>query len=126
MRIHADDRRLLFADIFPTNHGDVNVIRLYGGALSAWHRHQRQTDHFFCVSGRVRLGAIGPEDVLTWMVLDEHQPGVATIPPNTWHGYQGFAGDAILLMWADRKYDGTDEERKTVDEIGITWERIPR
>ena len=124
MREHVDDRRHLYADIFPTTEGDVNLIRLFDGALSAWHRHQKQTDYFFCVSGRVRFGLCDGVGNGEWLVLDEGNG--LQISPDTWHGYWAFSGDATLLMWATQKYNPDDEERKSVEEMGIPWTRVPR
>ena len=125
MRVHGDDRRLGYWAVFPTDHGDVNILHLYDGALSAWHRHQRQTDWFFCAKGCVKIGWI-KDDQGGWIVLDERNPGPVEITPNTWHGYQAFAGNATLVMWASEHYDPTDEEKKSVDEMGVAWQRVPR
>ena len=125
VRTHIDDRRLFYGAIFPTDHGDVNVIHLYGGALSAWHRHQRQTDWFFCTRGRVKIGWIGEDWDGGWIILDERQPGPVPIVPRTWHGYQAFDGDATLVMWASEHYDPTDEERKSIADMGVAWDRVP-
>ena len=126
MREHVDDRRHLYADIFPTPGGDVNVIDLFDGTISAWHRHQHQDDYFFCVRGRVKIGIKAPGEGAVWIVLDETRRGPIVVPANAWHGYQGFSGDATLVMWATQKYDPNDEERKSIEEMGIPWVRAPR
>lgn len=127
MRIHSDDRRLGFFDLFPTRDGDVSLVRLHAGALSAWHRHQHQTDHFFCVEGSVKLGHTynrytEPE----WVVLDAHYPRVVVVKPDRWHGYMDLSGGSILLLYATPKYNPEDEERRSIDDMGIVWERQPR
>jgi dTDP-4-dehydrorhamnose 3,5-epimerase-like enzyme len=46
------------------------------------------------------------------------------IPPNVWHGSYNFTNEpAILVYFITQKYDGADEERATVEEIGFDWSR---
>ena len=111
MRVHGDDRRLFYGDLFDTPHGDVNVCRVYPGNISGWHRHQYQTDRFFVVTGKLKFG-LRHDSGTEWFCLDAHHPAVLVIPPGTWHGYANlWSDDAIYVMWADQKYTGADEER---------------
>ena len=127
MRISSDDRRVGFFNLFDLPSGDLNIIRLHPGALCAWHRHQKQTDLLFCAIGTVKVGMIDREGQSTWHVLSEHFPEEYEIPPNTWHGYQNIGtDDAILVLVATNKYDGSDEERRSLDAMGISWDRQPR
>ena len=130
MRISVDDRRLAWFDILPEgcteSAGSLNVISLYPGATSAWHKHQQQDDYFFCVAGAVKIGEYH-EDDNTWTVLDERDPGPLCVPRGRWHGYAHVAGErAILLMYASKKYneEEPDEERMRTD--GSEWKRIIR
>lgn len=126
MRIHGDDRRLGYFGIFPLAEGDVNVVHVYSGSLCAWHRHQHQDDDFFVVRGALKFGIIDEHGTGSWCVLDERNPGPLHVPRNHWHGYHAFAGAATYVMWASRKYDGTDEERKGVGEMPVEWLRTSR
>jgi dTDP-4-dehydrorhamnose 3,5-epimerase-like enzyme len=126
MNVHSDDRRLAYFNVFDdATLGQVNIVRLHPGALCAWHRHAYQTDRYLCVVGTVKVGTVN-NDGLTWYVLDEHLPTVVTIPPGTWHGYMPISGEAVLLQYLDRKYDPTDEERKSVEEMGVSWASASR
>ena len=124
MRISSDDRRLLYADVFETPDNDVNIAIIYPTALSAWHRHQRQDDKFFVVSGTLKVGVVGPSGDTVWHILSERQPGPLTIIRNHWHGYMNIGSDnAIVIMYLN-KYDPTDEEREPA--APKEWERIIR
>ena len=125
MRTHADPRRLFLGDLFDTPDGDVNLVRLYPGSVCAWHRHQKQTDRLFCVTGAVRIGLIRmPEGYsihspypVEWFVLDERSPGPLTIPPDTWHGYGAITDPCILLQYNTPKYNPADEERQPLKKL---------
>lgn len=123
MRVHADDRRSFWGDIFELEGGDLNVVKLKRHVPIAWHLHQHQTDRLFCVSGRVKVAMIQtlsiPEDssfVETsahWFTLREGN--TLRIPPNTWHGYEGLTKDATLVQFNSPKYNEKDEFRHPID-----------
>src|SRR6185437_14609577 len=115
MNISSDDRRLGFFDLFPTP-GQVNIVHLRKGKICAWHRHGDQVDHYFCVSGVVKVGMIPPESEPIWWVLDEHHPMTVSVPVGWWHGYMALAGNAVLLQYLDQKYNPDDEERHPIDD----------
>lgn len=129
MRLDQDDRRLMYADVFPEDPGDINVTILEPGALCAWHRHERQHDAFFVLQGSVKFGLIDADsDDVMWVVGSEHNPRVIPIEEGMWHGYQNIGpGRAMILMRLSNKYDPEDEERMTIedayDKYGAYWER---
>ena len=56
MRAFKDDRSRAYNDVFPAiGVGDVNVAVLYPGTIKAFHRHQKQDDHWFIAKGNVRV-----------------------------------------------------------------------
>ena len=124
MRVHVDDRRLFYGDVFGTPDGDLNIVTLFaGGPPCAWHRHESQTDQFFVIRGTVKVGWIDRGGHGGWITLCREQPGPVTIEPGWWHGYQVLGReDAVVVQWLNRKYDPTDEARKSVAEMGIRWE----
>lgn len=122
MNISSDDRRLAFFNIFPETPGQVNIVRLYPGSICAWHRHRIQADYYFPVSGVVKVGAVYGNGVdAQWRVVDAHNPRVVEVPPWVWHGYTAIGGEAVLLQYLTHKYDPTDEERRSVADMGISW-----
>lgn len=117
MNVSLDARRLGLFDIFAeATPGQVNLIRLHAGQRCGWHRHQRQTDRYFCVAGVVTVGVIDPQEVCTWATLNAYWPQVILVPPNHWHGYTPVGSEATLLQYLDCKYDSTDEERHPESE----------
>ena len=61
MRFHRDTRRTFYADIFATEGGDINLIYLQCQVPIAWHRHERQDDGIFVVSGTLKVQTIDPD-----------------------------------------------------------------
>ena len=128
MRKHVDDRRLFFGDVFGNTDGDLNIVTLFaGGPPCAWHRHESQTDQYFCVRGVVKVGWLDRQGNGGFTTLCRESPGPITIEPGLWHGYQVIGSDdAVIVQWNNRKWDGTDEERKSVEDLGVSWDRISR
>ena len=124
MRVHVDDRRLFYGDVFGTTDGDVNIVTLFaGGPVCGWHRHESQDDMFFVVRGIVKVGWIDRAGNGGFVTLCRESPGPITIEAGKWHGYVCLgAEDAVIVQWLNRKYDPTDEERKSVVEMGVNWE----
>ena len=113
MNISSDERRLAIFNIFgDATPGQVNIIRLYPGATCGWHRHEKQTDYYYCVSGVVRVGIQPPMGPHRWEILDAHYPRIVTVPVEHWHGYFCIGEEAILLQYLDQKYDPQDEEKR--------------
>jgi dTDP-4-dehydrorhamnose 3,5-epimerase-like enzyme len=119
MRYHADWRRQFWGDIFDTPHGDINIVRPCWGVPIGWHRHQRQEDRLWVISGalRVRLFFDSPADGIEWM-LGPRSGHVVGVPENHWHGYEAMSPDTIVLQYnSPGKWDGSDEERLSFDEV---------
>lgn len=112
MRHHADGRREFWGDIFELPNGDLNVVKLKPHVPIAWHRHQRQTDRLFLVSGKLRVGIVG--DAPEFFTL---MPGqTLTIPQNRFHGYEAIGRNTVVVQFnGPGKYDGSDEERHPID-----------
>ena len=136
MNVHVDDRRLFYGNVFPDAGlaGDLNIVVLQPGALIAWHRHQHQTDHLFCVKGSVKVGLkrwhdgegmVQPGEQAWFVALHERSPETVTIPPDTWHGYMNLSeGESILLSYNTQHYNPEDEERRMPDPN--EWKMAPR
>jgi dTDP-4-dehydrorhamnose 3,5-epimerase len=91
----------------------VNLFIVQPGQRTCWHRHERQTDQFRVIKGKIRFGLIknGMHSYYTYA----NQPGwKMTVEPGVWHGYENVGTEpAYLLMYLDQKYDPSDEERMT-------------
>lgn len=156
MKVHSDDRRTAFLEIFATafKDGDLTATWIEPGAILGWHRHQHQDDHMLVLVGSLKIGTwvqgeplvdnypgktlisdhtihgfVGNQPIfdLQWTVLTDHAPRELVIPRGKWHGYQNIGHDrCLVLTWITQKYDPSDEERLSPASVPISWERIPR
>jgi len=125
MRFHQDERRTFYGDIFANPDGDTNVVYLTPHVPIAWHRHQRQADRLFVVSGVLRV-RVFCEDYQTDGV--EHLLAntlkvrtVLHISAGYWHGYEALVENTVILQFnGPGKWDGSDEERLSMEEVPWT------
>ena len=124
VRYHADERRRFYGDVFSNPDGDTNVVYLTPGVPIAWHRHQRQADRLFVISGvlRVRVFTIDYEtDGVEHLLSNTKAREVLHIPAGLWHGYEALTDNTVVLQFnGPGKYDGSDEERLSLDEVPWT------
>ena len=122
MRIHVDERRQFFGDIFDTPNGDVNLVKLARRQTIAWHKHARQDDKIFVVKGRLLVQSY---HMLTdtrhvWPLSALKQRAPLIIPAGWWHGYESQAAETIVLQFnGPGKWDGTDEQRHAIEADGV-------
>lgn len=124
MRVHQDDRGFRYCDIFDAmTEGDINITVLYPGELTAWHRHQNQTDYMFVVRGALKVGLCAePDQDIMWHYLSERDDRVLHIPAGVWHGTYNFTNEeTILIYFITQKYDPSDERRAPTDSN--LWKR---
>lgn len=125
MRYHADERRRFYGDLFSNPDGDINVVYLAPHIPIGWHRHQKQSDRIFLIQGVLRI-RVWADDALSYiehiLVAVPGERQVIHIPNDTWHGYEAITDDTILLQFnGPGKWDGSDEERKSFEEVPWTW-----
>ena len=125
-RLHDDDRRRGTFDVFHTPKGDINFSLIYPGAVAAWHRHQKQTDHWYVIRGSLKVGLYDEKTkTLEWVYLHENERQTLVIPPGIWHGWRNLIpGETILSYYISEKYEekNPDEERKPVGAFGENWD----
>lgn len=92
-------------------------VSLRAGAISAWHCHQRQTDHIFCVLGTMRLVLFDDREhsptrgEVQELYLSDRRPMLVVIPTRVWHGIQNLTQqDVIFCNFFDRVYDHSDPD----------------
>lgn len=126
---YCDDRGWSLMNLFTgvlSGQGQVNFSVQYPGVVKAWHRHDRQTDFWLCVTGHLKVGVHREKDGASWrMVVGEKQAGVVVIPPPLWHGAMAVgAAPAGLLYYVTRAFDADqpDEHRRPHDSVpGFSW-----
>jgi len=107
--------------------GQFNYSQQYPGVIKAWHRHERQTDFWCCVTGHLKAGVYRERDGQAWLaVMGEKKPGVLIIPPPLWHGAACVGPtSAGLLYYVTQRYDPAqpDEYRRPYDSVeGFPWQ----
>lgn len=124
-RLHSDHRRTGYFDVFPTTFiSDINIVKIPTlDTVVAWHRHKYQYDMWFCVQGGLQVG-LWEGDALEnvqWAFLSPEIGTTLWIPPGVWHGYRSLQPNTILIYCLTNKYDGSDEERLSLEESGIDF-----
>jgi len=107
--------------------GQINFSMQYPGVVKAWHRHDKQTDFWVCLTGHLKAGVWRESDNSAWMiVMGEHKPGVLIIPPPLWHGVACVGPtSAGLLYYVTHSYNPAqpDEFRQPWDSVaGFPWQ----
>jgi len=130
-RLYDDDRARRACDVYGFTGdkaikmaGDINITWAYPGRVVAWHRHQKQTDHWFVIKGYLKVGLLDDDGKARWVYLGENDRRVLTIPPGVWHGYMVLGEEeAVLMYYITSKYDekNPDEERLSLEDAGVDW-----
>ena len=103
-------------------------------AISAWHRHNLQTDRIFVTDGSLRLvlydvrPALPTEGMVTELRLSRMRPTLVTIPPGLWHGLQNMGGDGAgfsNFFTHAYQYGDPDERRLPHDTPDVVY-RFPK
>jgi dTDP-4-dehydrorhamnose 3,5-epimerase len=134
LKVIADERgrlmEMLRADdeIF-TKFGQVYLTAAYPGVVKAWHYHQKQTDHFVCVAGMMKLVLYDDREgsatrgLLNEFFVGEHNPVLVTIPPLVFHGFKCISErEALVVNIPTEVYDSRNPDEFRVEAHG---DRIP-
>ncbi|MGH7163848.1 MAG: dTDP-4-dehydrorhamnose 3,5-epimerase family protein [Planctomycetota bacterium] len=117
--------------------GQVYVTTAYPGVVKGWHFHRRQTDHFACVKGMMKLVLYDRREnsptkgEVNEFFLGEHNPILVKIPPLVLHGFKGVGTEeAVVVNTPTEPYDhaAPDEERLDPRDPSIPydWSRKDR
>jgi dTDP-4-dehydrorhamnose 3,5-epimerase len=105
-------------------------VALRGHAISAWHMHDRKTDHLFVVAGHLRAVLYDDRDgsptrgKLDVLHLSPMRPTLLVIPPHVWHGLQNLeATTSTFVNYFDEQYayDNPDDWRLPADTEEIPY-----
>jgi dTDP-4-dehydrorhamnose 3,5-epimerase len=131
---HVVTRNGLTTEVFRKDWGitpevmHVVHVMLRPGVVSAWHKHEHQTDHVFVVGGMLRVVLYddrdgsptnGRVDVFN---VSQARPTLLVIPPGVWHGVHNVWHEpSMFVNYFDReyRYEDPDEWRlpQDTDEI---------
>lgn len=124
---HIDDRGWL-AELVNTGFGHIGhvyVTTCLPGVVKAWHKHEKQTDRFILLAGRLLVG-LNNGAIIKPIVLMPFN-SVLVIHPGVWHGFSAIGSEeAVVLNCTDRPYDPSDELRMPADSFPFEWKPVSR
>lgn len=132
---HADDRGYLTEvlrcdDPHFQKFGQAYVSFLRKGIIKAWHKHEKQTDHFYVVSGTSKIGlyddregSVTKGQYKTVVLGEAGHDALLVIPPLVWHGQMSLSEVTYLLNMPTEPYDAAnpDEIRAPIDAFEDVW-----
>lgn len=149
MKFYQDDRKQSFIDLFPMDHGQINISYIpANGSISAWHAHEYEC-FWFPIKGFFKVGVAKPIDLgmtvsecmkeksktcnmykswldyydMTFHTLSDKDPGILKLPHRSYHGYKNIGNEeAILLYWLDKKWTPDDDFKLEPGSFGENWE----
>ena len=109
LKVVADERGRLMEmlradDEFFTKFGQVYLTAAYPGVVKAWHYHEKQTDHFVCVAGMMKLVLYDEREgsptrgAINEFFVGEHNLLLVTIPPLVFHGFKCISEREALVV----------------------------
>jgi dTDP-4-dehydrorhamnose 3,5-epimerase len=109
--------------------GQVYLTTAYPGVVKAWHYHERQTDHFVCVHGMMKVVLYDDRDgsptrgVINEFFIGDRNPLLVQIPPLVFHGFKCISDhEALIVNIPTEPYDYRKPDEFRVDPDD---ERIP-
>lgn len=132
---HADDRGYLTEvlrrdDEHFTQFGQAYISFLRRGIIKAWHKHEKQTDFFYVVSGASKIGLYDDRpdspskgQYQSVVLGTEGLDALLLIPPMVWHGQMSLSETTYLLNMPTEPYDAAnpDEIRAPVEAFDDIW-----
>jgi len=124
IQFNEDDRAQRYLNIFKDyKYGQLNISTVNSTKhIVAWHKHNIQTDYWFCIKGSFKVGLATKEQGAQFEYLSDKNPRILIIPPGIYHGYKALEPGSILLYFLTEKYNPTDEIRAAVGEFNEIWQ----
>ena len=123
IQFHEDDRaQRAMNDFKRLQGGQINVSYVNSTQhVVAWHKHEIQTDYWFCVKGSFKVG-LAQKNEVKFEYLSDKDLKVLVIPPGVYHGYKALEPGSIMLYYLSEKYDPSDEHRAKVGSFNENWD----
>jgi len=114
--------------------GQVYMTTAYPGVVKAWHYHKKQTDHFVCVRGMMKVVLYDSREnsptkgEVNEFFLGDHRQILVQIPPLVFHGFKCVSDhEAIIINCPTEMYDYKTPDEFRVDphknDIPYDWSR---
>ena len=98
--------------------------------IVAWHKHELQTDYWFCPKGSFKVGLAVPQQdgsvKVEWEYISDKNHKVLCIEPGTWHGYMALEPESIMMYYLTHKYNPDDEWKTSPGSFGEDWKVIDK
>ena len=126
LAVHCDERgrlmEMLRADDpeMDVRFGQVYLTTAYPGVVKAWHYHHKQTDHFVCTRGMMKVVLFDDREgsptrgTINEFFIGEHNPMVVEIPRLVYHGFKcisDYEATVINITTECYNYKDPDEFR---------------
>lgn len=126
LSVHCDERgrlmEMLRADDpdMDVRFGQVYLTTAYPGVVKAWHYHHKQTDHFVCTRGMMKVVLYDDREgsptkgVINEFFIGEHNPTIVEIPRLVYHGFKcisDYEATVINITTECYNYKDPDEFR---------------
>lgn len=126
LSVHCDERgrlmEMLRADDpdMDVRFGQVYLTTAYPGVVKAWHYHHKQTDHFVCTRGMMKVVLYDDREgsptkgVINEFFIGEHNPTIVEIPHLVYHGFKcisDYEATVINITTECYNYKDPDEFR---------------
>jgi len=122
IHFNEDDRAQRYFLEFEKMKGQINISKVNSTShVVAWHKHEKQTDFWFCVKGSFKVGLRYPGEEVKFEYLSDKNPKILEIPPGVWHGYKALQPESIMLYYLNQKYDTSDEWKVKPGHFGESW-----
>tara|TARA_R100000734_G_C3289899_1_gene81890 strand:- start:240 stop:653 length:414 start_codon:yes stop_codon:yes gene_type:complete len=123
---HEDDRAQRYLDVFKLPDSQINASVVNSTShVVAWHKHDIQTDYFFCIKGAFKVGLAYLKDdgvyEVKWEYISEKNQKSIKIPPGVYHGYKATIPNSIMLYYLTEKYNPKDEIKVKPGYFGEDW-----
>ncbi len=141
LQVHCDERGRLMEmiraddpELRNLKFGQVYMTTAYPGVTKAWHYHKKQTDHFVCVAGMMKLVLYDGRDgspthgAINEFFVGEHNTLLVAIPPLVYHGFKCVSErEALVINVPTEVYDREHPDEFRLDahdpKIPYDWTR---
>lgn len=139
LKVIPDERGFLMEmlradDEFYQKFGQAYLTVAYPGVVKGWHYHKKQTDHFVCVHGMIKVALYDRREespthgLVNEFFMGERNPILVVIPPLVLHGMKGIGttpGFLVNIPTEMYNYKEPDEFRVHPhdNDIPYDWDR---
>ena len=121
-------------DDFFQKFGQIYVTTALPGVVKSWHYHKKQTDHFFCIFGKMRVGLYDSRPnsptfkQAQEIIMSFEEPILLKIPPLVYHGFKCISDcEAAIINIPTEVYNYEKPDEYRVDayenDIPFDWRK---